>query len=144
MPLLPLEMYPLTYRINILHGDSHFCLIKSACFSKVWSVACLLYFWQEVHSTDLRKREASTYLYLDGQGRVPMVPFTMKYIIIIITIIIIVIITIIIIIYMTYISISYYISNIISSLNSPEKKTRLCKLGQTFNVHFHVHSHGTR
>jgi hypothetical protein len=99
MPLLPLEMYPLTYRINILHGDSHFCLIKSACFSKVWSVACLLYFWQEVHSTDLRKREASTYLYLDGQGRVPMVPFTMKYIIIIITIIIIiVIITIIIII----------------------------------------------
>jgi len=103
MPLLPLEMYPLTYRINILHGDSHFCLIKSACFSKVWSVACLLYFWQEVHSTDLRKREASTYLYLDGQGRVPMVPFTMKYIIIIITIIIIVIITIIIIIYMTYI-----------------------------------------
>ena len=121
MPLLPLEMYPLTYRINILHGDSHFCLIKSACFSKVWSVACLLYFWQEVHSTDLRKREASTYLYLDGQGRVPMVPFTLKYIIII-TIIIIVIITIIIIIYMTYISISYYISNIISSLNSPEKK----------------------
>ena len=110
-------MYPLTYRINIPHGDSHFCLIKSARFSKIWSVACLLYFWQEVRSTDLRKREASTYLYLDGQGRVPMVRFTIKYIIIIIIIIItiiiitiiiiIVIIAIIIIIYMTYISISY-------------------------------------